>query len=422
MKKTLKLFVTLSAIILFANGAFAQLVPKPYTLEVKNANWAPGINQFGGSTLQFDLIFTNIDPLPVHIAGWQFFFKLPVTAGILAPGFGAGSSFMLDTAAGVPVSDLPEPFRPRNSNTVAATNAPGNYELRIAANSLPAPGCGNGLEIASGVPTLIGRYNVKFSNVQDPNTFTAQLSFRDSCEVPLSTSRTKINAYDVKFNCIIFEMTRCANHIVTIIPLPIFFIMNLKIAPEGLYNSTSDKLFRKDSVTMYLRNINSPYQKIDSAKALLDSVNVNALFNFSITQTGNYYFSVKTRNTLETWCKSGGINIYQGGNSYDMTTSASQAYGNNMVLKGSRYCVYSGNVNNDQIIDSDDLSIIENDAYNFVLGNGVANLNGDTIVDIDDMAIVDINAENLRLVEWPGLTLEMRKNLKSKIYFSGGNK
>jgi len=207
MKKTLKLFVTLFAIVLFANASMAQ-VPA-YTLEVKNSNWAPGVNQFGGSTLQFDLVFTHTDATVMQLAGWQFFFKLPQTAGTLAAGFGALSSFMLDTVGGVPVSDLPEPFRPRNSNTVVAGNAPGNYELRIAANSLP--GCGNGLFIAQGVPTLIGRYNIKFSNVVDPNTYSAEFSFRDSCEVPLSVTRTKINWYDAN-TCLNAEMTRCASH------------------------------------------------------------------------------------------------------------------------------------------------------------------------------------------------------------------
>jgi len=295
MKKTLKLFVTLSAIILYANGAFAQPVPKPYTLEVKNFHWAPGVNQFGGSTLQFDLVFTNIDPLPVQIAGWQFFFKLPVTAGVLAPGFGAGSSFMLDTAAGVPVSDLPEPFRPRKSITVAATNAPGNYELRLAANSLP--GCGNGLDIASGVPTLIGRYNVKFSNVQDPNTFTAQLSFRDSCEVPLSTSRTKINAYDIKFNCINFEMTRCASHIVNIIPVNV---------PIPNFLSDRQVIFKGQSINFTDISTNSPT-------------------GWSWTFPGGTPSSSNVQNPQ-------GI-AYNSSGQFNVTLQASNSFGNNSITK-----------------------------------------------------------------------------------------
>ncbi|MBK8983794.1 MAG: hypothetical protein IPM38_16120 [Ignavibacteria bacterium] len=60
-----------------------------------------------------------------------------------------------------------------------------------------------------------------------------------------------------------------------------------------------------------------------------------------------------------------------------------------MVLIGSRYCIYTGNFNNDMIIDADDLSLLENDLYNYQTGDALTNVNGDNIVDIDDLAIVD---------------------------------
>jgi len=209
MKKTLKLFVTLFAIVLFANASFAQ-VPQ-YTLEAKN-----GV-QLNANQYTFDLVFTHTDATVMQLAGWQFFFLVPQSFGTLAPGFGSASAFMLDTVGGVPVSDLPEPFRPRNSNAVVAGNAPGNYELRIAANSLP--GCGNGLFIPQGVPTLIGRY--KITSTTPLNTANGILSFRDSCETPLSVTRTKINWYDAN-TCLNAEMTRCASHSVennTVLPV-----------------------------------------------------------------------------------------------------------------------------------------------------------------------------------------------------------
>ncbi|MBK9334741.1 MAG: hypothetical protein IPM96_20675 [Ignavibacteria bacterium] len=105
------------------------------------------------------ILSSHTDAIPLQLAGWQFFFRAPQTFGTLLPGFGAASSFQLDSNAGVPASDLPESFRPRNGNTVVASNSPGNYELRLAANSLP--GAGNGLMIAQGVPTLIGRFKIK---------------------------------------------------------------------------------------------------------------------------------------------------------------------------------------------------------------------------------------------------------------------
>lgn len=66
---------------------------------------------------------------------------------------------------------------------------------------------------------------------------------------------------------------------------------------------------------------------------------------------------------------------------YDFTTAVSQAYGNNMVLVGSDYAFYSGDVNNDGFVDGADGLLIDNDAYNFVSGYVITDLNCDGTVD-----------------------------------------
>ncbi|HQY19718.1 MAG TPA: hypothetical protein PK294_00360 [Ignavibacteria bacterium] len=406
MKKNLLLF-SIFCMLVLTNSSNAQL--PQYTLEAKNFELT------NAHTLKFDLVFTNLDFIQWQLAGWQFFLKAPQTLGNFLPGFGTSSSFVLDTINGIPVSDIPESFRPRNPNTVIASNSPGNYEFRIAANSLP--GCGNGLSIPVNVPTLIGRYKLKSTSIIDisvlnENSFT----FRDSCDTPLSVTRTKINPY-ILSHCLGVEMTRCASHSVDLSGLENNISLNIIMANEGLYNPINNTLNRKESVTAFLRSVNTPYQILDSSVAFIDSVNLTANFIFENHLNGNYYIAVKSRNTIETWSKSGGELLIVGGNSYNFTTSASQAFGNNMVLNGSRYCIYSGNVNNDQIIDTDDLSMIDNDVYNYVLGNSITNLNGDNIVDIDDMAIVNRNAGQLILVEWPGQTTNKRNiSLKSKTF------
>lgn len=402
MKRSLLFTVIL--IFLFQINPVRSQLPQ-YTLVAKN------FTLVNTTTLTFDLVFIHTDATVLELAGWQFFFKLPQSFGSVGTGTGLNSSFIYDSTGGDAISDLPVGFRPRNPQAVNAGNAPGNYELRLAANSLP--GCGNGLVIPQGIPILIGRFKIKTTT---PIVFSAlnDFDFRDSCETPLSVTRTKINPYDAN-DCLHREMTRCASHSVDISEPLYNFTLNIKIIPEGLYNTSADKLFRKDTVTAYLRNINSPYQILDTALAAIDSVNFTANCNFINYQTGDYYFSVKTKNSLETWCKSGGINLTPGINSYDMTSSAPQAYGSNMVLQGSRYCIYSGNVNNDQIIDSDDLTLVDNDILNYSGGAALTNLNGDGIVDIVDMAIVDRNAANLILTEWPGLSLEKRNILKKTL-------
>ena len=201
----MKKFIYLIVLLLISEITFSQAttnIPQ-YTLQAKNFNFVTP------EKLVFDLVFTHTDAIPLQLAGWQFFFRAPQTFGTFLPGFGSASAFMLDSNAGVPASDLPETFRPRSGNVVIASNSPGNYEFRLAANSLP--GCGNGLVIAQGVPTLIGRFYMKSTTPIDLSVLTGNgFIIRDSCETPLSVTRTKLNFYNE--NSFNQEFTRCASH------------------------------------------------------------------------------------------------------------------------------------------------------------------------------------------------------------------
>jgi hypothetical protein len=79
---------------------------------------------------------------------------------------------------------------------------------------------------------------------------------------------------------------------------------------------------------------------------------------------------------------------------YNFTTSQSQAFGNNLILKGSKYCIYSGDVNQDGIVDIGDISLIDNNVFSVTTGYNTSDLNGDNIVDISDLEIADNNAFN----------------------------
>ncbi|MBK7254989.1 MAG: hypothetical protein IPI04_14060 [Ignavibacteria bacterium] len=88
-------------------------------------------------------------------------------------------------------------------------------------------------------------------------------------------------------------------------------------------------------MTVYLRNTASPYSKVDSAKAVIDSVNFTGLFKYSYAPAGTYFIAIKHFNSIETWSKSGGVAMNLIDTAfYDFTTAASQAYGNNLKLKG----------------------------------------------------------------------------------------
>lgn len=178
--------------------------------------------------------------------------------------------------------------------------------------------------------------------------------------------------------------------------------LNVKLAIEGFYNPQTNTLNMNDTVRAYIRNINSPYNIVDSAKSVVDSANFNGNFRFYNVISGNYYVSTKHRNGLETWSKSGGESFTSGGvYLYDLTNSASQAYGNNLALKGSKYCIYSGDVNQDGSVNLIDAVAVYNDAENFVTGYKNTDVNGDNESDLTDLIITHNNSVNFVSVVKP---------------------
>ncbi|MDQ3021874.1 MAG: hypothetical protein M3R36_15075 [Bacteroidota bacterium] len=59
-----------------------------------------------------------------------------------------------------------------------------------------------------------------------------------------------------------------------------------------------------------------------------------------------------------------------------------------------RFAIYSGDVNQDGIVDFSDASLIDNDTYNFASGYLNTDLTGDNFVDLFDYALADNNAFN----------------------------
>ena len=168
----------------------------------------------------------------------------------------------------------------------------------------------------------------------------------------------------------------------------------ITVAPEGLYNNGNLKLNIRDTVRVELRNSTSPYALVDSAIGVLDSVSLSVQVLFSIAGNGNYYVVVKHRNSIETWSKNPQVFTVGASLIYNFTTAQAQAFGDNMRLKGTKWVIYSGDVNQDGAVDGTDVGLIDNDASNFVSGYVPTDLNGDGFVDGSDFTIGDNNASN----------------------------
>ena len=171
--------------------------------------------------------------------------------------------------------------------------------------------------------------------------------------------------------------------------------INLSVLFEGKYYQSSDNLNTKDTVTVYLRDAVTPFSLRDSSKGVIDTLNFSGNFTFSTAPSGLYYIVVKHFQCIETWSRAGGDSLFADDvlRSYNFTDSAYKAFGSNMKLKGSRYCMYSGDLDGNGFIDGTELLMTGNDASNFVTGRNVlTDINGDLIVDGSDYLIVDNNA------------------------------
>ncbi len=170
---------------------------------------------------------------------------------------------------------------------------------------------------------------------------------------------------------------------------------DITVIPEGYYNSITNKQSKSDTLRVYLCSNVSPYNVIDSAKGILDSVTHTGSFAFNNSPIGNYYIKLIHRNCIETW--SSNPQSLNGISNYDFTSASSQAFGNNLKQADTaplRYAFFSGDINQDGTIDASDVSSVENDVFNSVSGYITTDVTGDDFADAQDVSIVDNNAFN----------------------------
>jgi len=170
--------------------------------------------------------------------------------------------------------------------------------------------------------------------------------------------------------------------------------LNIKVIFEGMYFPIFNLMTRKDTLSVYLRETFTPYNVVDTSKSVIDSISFTGLFKFYNTKPGTYYIVTDHINCLDTWSKFGGKEFTNDSlnYNYDFSSLVTQAYGNNLKLKGSKYCLISGDVIQDGFIDISDFTEIDNGTFIFQSGRFIpADLNGDNIVDLNDMQIVENN-------------------------------
>ncbi len=182
---------------------------------------------------------------------------------------------------------------------------------------------------------------------------------------------------------------------------------------EGLYNPETRKLV-PDSMTVFLRHPFNLYAIVDSAKSILDSNGTGTFYFPNAKHNTGYYVILRHRNSIETW-SANPVTFPTGTTVYDFSSSANKAYASNMMFKGSRWCIYSGDVDQTGFIDNNDLLFVDNDAFNFMTGFRITDINGSGFVDNIDLLIVDNNAYNYVGIQSPIAQTKKKSNPKSNI-------
>jgi hypothetical protein len=165
---------------------------------------------------------------------------------------------------------------------------------------------------------------------------------------------------------------------------------------QGVSGATATDV---DDVTVELRDATTYAVAATTTAVLKTDGSVAAKFN--AFPAGNYFIAVKHRNAIQTWSAAAqpfGVSTA----TYDFTTAANKAYGNNMIqLESGVYGFYSGDLNQDGFIESGDFPSLYNDNDAGLEGYYSTDLNGDGFVESGDYPILFNNSDSGREISRP---------------------
>lgn len=169
--------------------------------------------------------------------------------------------------------------------------------------------------------------------------------------------------------------------------------LELTVFIEGFYSAGSNTQV-SDTITAELRDQASPFAVIGQAKGVAGT-DGTVMLNFNNAASGNYFIAVTHRNSIMTWSSSATAITSGGPNFYDMSTASTQAYGGNLSqvdLSPLRFAIFSGDENQNGIVDLSDVVNASNAASSFNTGYVTSDMNGDNVVDLSDLVITSNNA------------------------------
>jgi hypothetical protein len=194
--------------------------------------------------------------------------------------------------------------------------------------------------------------------------------------------------------------------------------LNLSLYLEGFYNTATGMMnqaqecldgsttFNKfsgtavDSLSVLLANPTAPWAFVYQAHGVLVNASGNLSLTIPSTYSGSYYIAIRQRNSVETW-SAAPVSFAGSTISYNFTTSAGQAFGNNekrLIPESSIFAIYMGDITSmgtgqDGYVDIFDNNADFNAGQSGAYGYLATDLTGDGFVDIFDQVIVFNNMQ-----------------------------
>ena len=196
--------------------------------------------------------------------------------------------------------------------------------------------------------------------------------------------------------------------------------LDLTLMIQGLYSETvlgkGTNSMVQDTVWAVIYK-DSPWTRLDSIKVVIGTSGSGFGFGGKWNSTdaaastgANYWIVIRHRSAVETWSALGTNQFSKvtGVLAYDFTTAANKAYGDNMILTGTKYCIYNGDINHDGTVDLNDIIPVLSDYDN--LDYHIENdMNLDWTIDLNDAIYVLSGYDNLIGAVIPSKILNRRE-------------
>jgi hypothetical protein len=147
-------------------------------------------------------------------------------------------------------------------------------------------------------------------------------------------------------------------------------------------------------ITVELHSATAPHETLHTATGILQTDGIVTV-SFADAPSGSFYIAVKGSNLVQTWSAEpqtvGAVAL-----SYDFSSAASQAYGDNMIeVEEGVFAMYQGDLSPDDLIDTVDYSVWESVYVSETpFGVQATDLNGDGLVDAVDYSVWEVNYVN----------------------------